>query len=135
MTSDNMTTSPFRNFYKWTTSSATNQDYDIWVRVPVPSDFSAMVSTPTLSIDTFSSDITNGTISVTVYDTSGSADCSGVSFTPSSANTWQTRTSTTCLDTGTYTPGGMITIQIKLQSPTSGDVRVSDIWFDYLSKW
>ncbi len=136
MTSDNMTSTPFRNFYKWLNTQGTAQDYDIWVRVPLPSDFAAMAATPTLSIDTYTSDTTNGTVLVTVYDTSNSADCSAVAFTPTATTTWQSKTSTTCLDTGTYAANGTITIDIKVTgAATTGDTRISDIYFDYLSKW
>jgi hypothetical protein len=136
MTSDNASASgSFRNYYKWTTAQASVQDYDIWVRVAVPMDFDTMAATPTLSIDTYSSDTVNGTLTVSVYDTGGTADCSIVPFTPTSATTWQTKTSTTCLDGGTYTPGGVMSIRIHMQSPQTGDVRVGNISFDYLSKF
>ncbi len=135
-TSDNMTSSPYRNFYKWANTQGTAQDYDIWVRVPLPADFAAMAATPTLSIDTYTSDTTNGTVLVTVYDTSNSADCTSASFTPTSTSTWQSKTQTTCLDTGTYVANGIMTIMIKLTgAATSGDTRVSTIYFDYLAKF
>ena len=136
MTSDNMTSSPYRNFYKWLNTQGTAQDYDVWVRVPLPADFSAMAATPTLSIDTYTSDTTNGTVLVTVYDTAGTADCSSVAFTPTSTTTWQTKTATTCLDTGTYTANGVMTLDIKLTgAATTGDTRISTISFDYLAKF
>ena len=136
MTSDNMTSTPFRNFYKWVTTEGTAQDYDIWIRIPLPSDFAAMAATPTLSLDTYTSDTTNGTVLVTVYDTDNSADCTSAAFTPTATTTWQSKTATTCLDTGTYAANGTITIDIKITAAaTTGDTRISDIYFDYLSKW
>jgi len=136
MTSDNMTSSPYRNFYKWTNTQGTAQDYDVWVRIPLPADFAAMAATPTLSIDTYTSDTTNGTVLVTVYDTSNSADCTSAAFTPTSTTTWQSKTQTTCLDTGTYAANGVITVAIKVTgAATSGDTRISTIYFDYLAKF
>jgi len=137
MTSDSMTSTPFRNYYSWTTSEVSVQTYDIWVRVPLPADFSDMAATPTLSIDTYSSDLTNGTVLVTVYDTNNTADCTSAVFTPIGAiNTWESKTQTTCLDTGTYAANGIVTIQIKAQAAASGGItRVSDIYFDYLAKF
>lgn len=136
MTSDNMTSSPYRNYYKWTNTQGTAQDYDIWVRIPLPADFSAMAATPTLSIDTYTSDTTNGTVTATVYDTNNSADCTSASFTPSSSSTWETKTQTTCLDTGTYSANGVMTIAIKITgAATTGDTRISTIYFDYLAKF
>ncbi|MEM3112596.1 MAG: hypothetical protein QXY90_06110, partial [Candidatus Anstonellales archaeon] len=141
MTSDNTTAAgtKFRNYYNWANTQSTPQDYDIWISVPIPNDFAAMTATPTLSIDTYTSDLTNGTVLVTVYDSQSTpvADCTDVSFTPTgSANTWETKTSTTCLDTGTYTAGGIMTIKIKLTAAaTNGITRVSTISFDYLAKF
>jgi hypothetical protein len=138
LTADNMTTSPYRNYYKWTNTQGTAQDYDIWVTVPLPADFSAMAATPTLSIDTYSSDLTNGTVLVTVYDTNNSARCTDQAFTPTgSTNTWESITSTACLDAGgTYAANGVIKIKIHMTAAaTTGDTRVSTIYFDYLAKF
>lgn len=141
MTSDNTNAAgtKFRNFYKWANTQGTVQDYDIWISVPIPNDFSAMAATPTLSIDTYSSDLTNGTVLVTVYDSQATpvADCTDVAFTPTGViNTWETKTATTCLDTGTYTAGGVMTIKIHLTAAaTTGVTQVSTVTFDYLSKF
>ena len=137
LTSDNMTSTPFRNYYNWANTQGTTQDYDIWIKVLVPSDFAAMAATPTLSIDTYTSDLTNGTVLVTVYDTANSADCTNASFTPTGAiNTWEAKTQTTCLDTGTYTAGGVMTINVHLTgAATTGITRVGNISFDYLAKF
>jgi hypothetical protein len=96
-----------------------------------------MAATPTLSIDTYSSDLTNGTVLVTVYDTNNTDDCISAAFTPTGTiNTWESKTQTTCLDTGTYAANGIVTIQIKAQAAASGGItRVSDIYFDYLAKF
>jgi hypothetical protein len=34
------------NYYKWTTSSGSNQNYDVVVQVPIPTDFSTWASNP-----------------------------------------------------------------------------------------
>lgn len=136
MTSDNMTSSPYRNFYKWSNSEVSVQDYDVWIRVPLPADFSAMAATPTLSLDTYTSSTATGVVAVTVYDTSGTADCTAASFTPSSSTTWETKTQTTCLDTGTYVANGVMTIAIKVTAPASGgETRIGDLYFDYLARF
>jgi hypothetical protein len=132
MTSDNTTSTLYRNYYDWTTTQGTAQDYDIWVKVQVPSDFVAWANNNTLSIDTWTNDTTNGPINVTVYDTDETADCTSQDFTPSTGSTWESVTSTACLDTGTYTPGEEMTIMIKLTAAaTTGDTRVSTIKMEY----
>lgn len=124
-----------RNYYKWTTTQATAQSYDVVVQVPIPNDFSAWASTTPISIDTYSSDTTNGTISIEARDTA-SAVVTGINFasvTPTATTTWQTKSAGTI--SGTYTAGGYMTLRIRMTSPTSGDVRIGNIKLDYLTKW
>lgn len=124
-----------RNYYKWTTTSGTVQSYDVVVQVPVPSDFSAWASTTPISIDTYTSDTTNGTITIEARDTAG-AVVSGINFasvTPTATSAWQTKSAGTI--SGTFTAGGYMTLRIRMYSPTSGDTRISNIKMDYLTKW
>lgn len=124
-----------RNYYKWTTTSATAQSYDVVVQVPIPSDFSAWASTTPISIDTYTSDTTNGIVTIEARDTAN-AVVTGINFasvTPTATSTWQTKSAGTI--SGTYTAGGYMTLRIRMTSPTSGDVRISNIKLDYLTKW
>lgn len=124
-----------RNYYKWTTTSGTAQSYDVVVQVPIPSDFSAWATTTPITIDTYTSNITTGLVTIEARDTAGTT-VSGIDFasvTPTAATAWQTRSAGTI--SGTYTPGGYMTLRIRMVSPTSGDVRISNIKMDYLSKW
>jgi hypothetical protein len=124
-----------RNYYKWTTASGTAQSYDVVVQVPIPSDFSAWANTTPISIDTYTSDTTNGTITIEARDTAGGV-VSGINFasvTPTATTAWQTKSAGTI--SGTYTAGGYVTLRMRMASPTSGDVRISNIKLDYLSKW
>lgn len=124
-----------RNYYKWTTTSGTAQSYDVVVQVPIPSDFSAWASTTPITIDTYTSNTTTGTVTVEARDTTG-AVVTGINFasvTPTATSTWQSKSAGTI--SGTYTAGGYMTLRIRMASPTSGDVRISNIKMDYLSKW
>lgn len=124
-----------RNYYKWTTASGTAQSYDVVVQVPIPSDFSAWANTTPISIDTYTSNTTTGTVTIEARDTAG-ATVSGINFasvTPTVTTTWQTKSAGTI--SGTFTAGGYMTLRIRIASPTSGDVRISNIKLDYLSKW
>jgi hypothetical protein len=136
MTSDNMTASAFRNFYKWTTTQGTAQDYDIWVRIPVPTDYAALPSGQTICVDTYSSATTANSIALTLYGTDNSSvTLTDGDLTPSATGTWQTQC-TSSITGGTYAANGYITLDFKLTAPaTSGDVRISDLYLDYLSKW
>lgn len=135
MTSDNMAVSPFRNFYKWLNTQATAQDYDIWVRVPIPTDYSALPTGQTICMDTYASATTANTVMLTLYDTSNAVVGTTFDLTPTATNTWQNRC-TTSITAGTYAANGIMTLDIKLTAPaTTGDVRISNFYLDYLSKW
>lgn len=124
-----------RNYYKWTTTSATAQSYDVVVQVPIPSNFSAWASTTPITVDTYTSDTTNGTITIEARDTAGTV-VTGINFasiTPSAAVTWQSVSAGTI--SGTYTAGGYMTLRLRMAAPTSGDTRISNITLNYLTKW
>jgi hypothetical protein len=124
-----------RNYYKWTTTQATPQSYDVVVQVPIPSDFSAWVNTTPITIDTYTSNITTGTITIQAIDTAGTI-VGGMNFssiTPTAATAWQSRSPGTI--SGSFTPGGSMLLRIRMAAPTNGDVRLSTIKMDYLTKW
>jgi hypothetical protein len=122
------------NYYKWTTTQATNQSYDIDLQIPIPSDFDSWDSNP-LAITTYTSNTTNGTITLEARDTGGTVRCNFVSVTPGSTSTWTANNTACTLSAGTYTAGGYMTLRIRVQSPTSGDVRAGNIVLSYLSKY
>lgn len=122
------------NYYKWTTSQGSNQNYDIVVQVPLPTDFDGWANANPLSIATYTNDTTNGTVTLEARDSTGAIRCNFVSVTPGSTNTWATNNSACTLSSGTYTAGDSITLRIRMQSPNAGDVRVGNIKLDYLSK-
>ncbi len=141
MTSDNMTSSPYRNFYKWTNTQGTAQDYDIWVRYPLPSDWAAFPSGQTICLDTYASATTANGVTFTLYkmDNSTGSNLSTIltanDLTPTSTTTWQNRCSSS-ISGGSYVANGYLVMAIKMTAPaTTGDIRIGDITFDYLSKW
>src|SRR5690606_12488756 len=121
------------NYYKWTTSEATNQSYDVVVQVPIPTDFDGWTTTSPINISTYTSNTTNGTITFELRDSTNTVRRNFVSVTPNANNTWQVRDPGTF--TGTYTPGDYMTFRIRMQSPQNGDVRIGNIYMDYYSKF
>jgi hypothetical protein len=75
-------------------------------------------------------------IALTLYGTDNSSvTLTDGDLTPSATGTWQTQC-TSSITGGTYAANGYITLDFKLTAPaTSGDVRISDLYLDYLSKW
>jgi hypothetical protein len=126
----------FRNYYKWTTSQATNQDFDVVVRVPVPQDYSGFTLSQSFCLYGYTTDTTNGTLTATVYDSANTAMVfTGTSYTPGSASTWAETCHTIAAGSPTITPGGYITIRVTMQSPQNGDVRLGEFRLDYLARF
>ncbi|HUD11540.1 MAG TPA: hypothetical protein VMS08_03945 [Candidatus Saccharimonadia bacterium] len=136
MTATNMTTSPFRNYYDWKTTQPSAQNYDIWVKVPLPTDFTAFPSGQEICLDVYASATTADTIKLTMYDTTNTAVTLSTSdLTPTSATTWQNKCSSS-ITSGTYTANNDMTLDFTLTAPaTTGEVRIGDITYSYLSKF
>jgi hypothetical protein len=127
------------NYYNWTTTQATSQSYDIWIQIPIPKDFSAWSSTTPMTILVNSSTTTAGTIGVAVYDSTGTqvtkTGGTMVDITPSSTNTWTAQTPTSAninFSSGTFTASGTFSLDLRLTSPTSGNIKVGTITLTYL---
>jgi hypothetical protein len=125
-----------RNYYNWTTNQGSNQDYDIVVQIPLPSDYSSAGGAyPTVNIDRYTSDITNGTITATLLDTAGAAvtNWNTCAQTPGSASTWTGVTGGCTISSGTFAADGVMTLRLHIQSPNGGSVRVGNIVVGYKS--
>ncbi len=110
------------NFYKWTSTLSSLQDYNISVRVKVPEDFDHWDGSVPLQFRyrTNAASANDNQIDITMLDTAGSSVSltGGVNF----ANTsWTTATITGPEAAGTYTPGSYITILIAMQARTTND--------------
>jgi len=108
------------NFYKWTSTASSLQDYNISVRVKVPDSFDHWDGSIPLQFRyrTNAASADDNQMDVTMLDTAGSAVSltGGVNF----ANTsWTTATITGPEAAGVYTPGGYITIIIAMQARTT----------------
>lgn len=123
------------NYYKWTTAQGSNQNYDVVVQIPIPTDFDGWSGSNPLSISTYTSNTTNGTITLEARDSSNGVQCNFVSVTPGSTGTWATNNSACTLSSGTYTAGDYMTLRMRMQSPNGGDVRIGNINLNYLSKY
>jgi hypothetical protein len=118
------------NYYKWTTAVGSAQDYDIVVQVPIPQDFSAWAASNPLSISVYNSDTTAGNIQVEVTDSGHTTAGTMTDITAGSASTWTIKTPS--ILSGTYTAGDTFSIRLRLTAPTGADIRVGDIYLNYL---
>ncbi len=110
------------NFYRWTSSQGTMQDYWIAVRVKVPKNFNNWTPTPIqFRYRTSSTSTAANYLTIKLLDTTGAlvATSGGAALASGSSNTWATATLTN-VSSGTYTPDGFITILVKLASTSTG---------------
>jgi parallel beta-helix repeat protein len=124
------------NFYEWTSSQATAQDYDIYVTHQLPSDFNATTEfdASTWKVWTYVDNNTNSTILMTVYDADGTACANGVSI--EGAGTGWTQVTLTDFDTNAncdFAANDIITIKVSMSSltPNTNKVRVGEIQYGY----
>ncbi|MDD4628858.1 MAG: hypothetical protein PHE68_05735 [Candidatus Peribacteraceae bacterium] len=125
--------STLRNFYQWTSTRGTLQDYDVILRAALPADFVRWGSVPvTLDYRSASSDVNFNQADVTVYDTAGAT----VTLTGSGAvdladANWTTAT-WNFAGTPTWTAGGEVVIRIKLASRNDSPMQVGRLKLQYV---
>lgn len=110
------------NYYDWTSTGA--NDYDIWVRWQVPSDFSSFSSGSFYGWKTASGD----SVTMNVYN--NSASTCATQATSATTGSWQSNsiTMTSC----TPSAGDVLTIDIHLAVASSGNhARVGEITLTY----
>lgn len=123
------TNGDMHNYYSWTTSQASAQDYDIWIRWRVPDNFAAWDTNP-VQVYGKRFDTTNNAVTVYVYDTAGTLNNAG--GTQVAGTSW-TQTAVS-LSGGTWTAGSYMTIRVVLNADTGGDsVQAGEINLNYLS--
>ena len=121
------------NYYTWTTTTSGN-DYDIWVRWQVPTDFGTF-SGVTNAVQAYGwrTNATVNDVQVSLYDTTGTADATNISVATGTAVWTQTTVDTT--PSGTYTPGSYATFRIIMNADASSYVRIGEISVKYKAKF
>jgi hypothetical protein len=112
------------NFYRWSTSKATLQNYLVAIRVQVPANFShwETASGMLVRLRTATTSAADNHVTVRVLDTNGANVAIGnnASLRSSTANTWRTNTVTGLSSAGTFTPLGYMTILVKVAATSAG---------------
>lgn len=111
------------NYYRWSTTKGTLQDYWINVRVQVPKNFAHFetASGIQLRLRTSTTNSADNQITVRVVDTAGTTVAVGnnANLVSTIANQWRTNT-ITGVTGGTFTPLGYITLLIKVAATSTG---------------
>jgi len=117
------------NYYAWTTTQGTAQNYDIYVRYRIPSDYSTG-SMANLKFWAWGSTSASEIASLGLYKNSGTA-CSSISNAVTANTTWAESTIASPLGACSIVAGDYITLKIKLTAGTNKIVRAGEINFTY----
>ncbi len=123
-----------RNYYQWTTTEATLQDYDIFVHYQLPKDFVGWddTGTPAFSVQyrSTSASTADNELSITVYDTNG-APVSLVGGGTHLASTSWTSADLGFADGSTWTAGNEIMIKLTVSAKNSQQMHLGSIQLHY----
>ncbi len=121
-----------RNFYQWTSTRSTLQDYDVLVPVTLPSDFKEWKTNPiTFTYRTSSTDATVSAITLTVSDTALAPVTLSGALT-NAANTSWTTSPMAFQGSPTWTAGSQMQIRIKLSSKNNATVHAGTLKLKYV---
>ncbi len=126
---DNIT---LRNFYLWTSTRTTLQDYDVVVRVSLPADFARWDASPlSVSYRTTSADATNSKVDVSVFDTNGTPVTLGGSATGLASTSWGT-SALTFSGAPTWTAGQEFLVKFKFYAKDTYQAHVGSMKLKYV---
>lgn len=119
-----------KNFYVWTTTRTSLQDYDIIQRVSLPAGFvrwdtSGGMNPLTVTYRTTSADTTNAKLDIQVYDTNGVPVTLSGSVTDLASTSWAT-TQIEFAGNPTWTPGMEFLIRFKMSAKDNYQVQIGD---------
>jgi len=118
------------NFYEWNTLNAGMQDVDVQFSIKLPDDFISFTATPLQVIyNTNDGNIANNKVDVSLYDTTDTAVA--LAGGNNLANAAWTTANITFGGAPTFTPGGTITLVLKLSTINTGFAKTADVIFQY----
>ncbi|PSO43459.1 hypothetical protein BRC19_00335 [Candidatus Saccharibacteria bacterium QS_5_54_17] len=119
------------NYFSWTTSQGSAQDYDIYIRKQLPSDFDVLASTTTVKMYGWRTS-SSETVELAIFQADGS-QCGSTTNVATSNGSW---TQTALDSTGcSFNANDEITIRVRLTATTDNYARAGEISFQYRSKF
>ena len=119
-----------KNYYLWSSTRATLQDYDIVIRVTLPESFNHWDALPlTFNYRTGTALTAQNKLDVAIVDTAGNPVTIAGGTNLASAS-WAT-SNVTFSGTPTWTPGGTMLIKLKSSTLNAGSVNIGDIELRY----
>jgi hypothetical protein len=123
------------NYYQWTTSQGTLQDYDVVARIQLPQDFISWDVSNPLTFNYMTSDgiSTNNKVDIYLLDTANAV--AGLTGNTGLANaSWSVYSSSDDLSGGTWTVGSWITIKVRNYALTGKSTQAGEIILKYNGK-
>lgn len=115
------------NFYFWTSTITSLQNYDVIVRVTVPPDFKNWVRNPlSVAYRSSSADTANNKMDISVVDTAGSAVTLSGSTTSLAGTSWGT-TNIAFQGSPTWTAGGEFLIKFKMYAKSGNEMHLGTL--------
>jgi hypothetical protein len=120
----------YHNYYNWT-ANASNQSYDIVVRVLVPEDFGTWASSAAITFYT-NVDATPGNtgVTLTVYGTNNTQD-SGYAPTKIQTSGWTANAIGSASLTGTYADGNYMTLKFTMTADSAKNAKLGEVKLKY----
>ncbi len=123
-----------RGYYEWSNAQATVQDYDIYVRYQIPSDYSSG-SLANLSILGWGTTTASEVVSATMYTDTTATACSSTGNAVTANATWSSATVATALGSCTVSAGDTVTFKVRVAAGQNNLARASTISFSYRSRF
>jgi len=118
-----------RNYYRWDTNNAAQQDIDVVMDVRLPDDFKSFQSSNPIQLDlrTVDTNTANNKIDVTGVDTGGTALTltGATNLVSSSGNTWTS--ANVGITGGTFTAGSRMQLTFKLSARNNSGHKTTDL--------
>ncbi len=119
-----------RNYYQWTTTQASAQDYDIYVRFRMPSDYSSGSMTNLTATAWGTSTATESAV-LTLYSPGSSTPCTTTSNLVTGDGAWDTSTVASPVSGCTLAANDIVTVRIHLVAGQNKFVRMGQFSFTY----
>ena len=119
-----------RNYYQWSNTQATAQDYDIYVRYQMPSNY-ATSSMTNLSLQGWGTTTASESLTLALYSDGSGTACSTSGNAVTANATWGTVTTASPLGACTIVAGDTVTFKIHMVAGQNNAVRAGAISFSY----
>ncbi|TSC79611.1 MAG: Integrase catalytic subunit [Candidatus Peregrinibacteria bacterium Gr01-1014_25] len=120
------------NYYEWTSTRSSLQDYQISARVTLSPDFVRWGTGITIAYRTSSGSATANKLNVSVYDTAGNAVTLAGTATELTSTSWKTL-SLGFSGSPTWTPGQEIVVVLKAYAKDGASVDIGDLELRYVT--